>query len=213
LNVHKDRELPVAIRIGAFGDSFVNGTGDDDCLGWVGRLCSTERRSGVDVTLYNLGVRRDTSADVRSRWRREAGARLSENEGGRLLFSFGLNDCAKGEQGFGPRVSPAQTLENAEAILLEASAWLPTLMIGPLPVTDSDRRNKQVIALSAELQNLSEELGVPFFSTVHFAALAAEGWRAEASLGDGIHPNANSYAALAKMIGAWSAWQSWRDAV
>ena len=25
------------MRICFFGDSFVNGTGDDECLGWVGR--------------------------------------------------------------------------------------------------------------------------------------------------------------------------------
>ncbi|HZC55143.1 MAG TPA: hypothetical protein VE396_03730 [Xanthobacteraceae bacterium] len=28
------------IRICFFGDSMVNGTGDDACLGWVGRICA-----------------------------------------------------------------------------------------------------------------------------------------------------------------------------
>lgn len=77
------------MRLCFFGDSFVNGTGDDDCLGWVGRLCAAERRVGRDLTVYNLGVRRDTSDDILRRWRREAEARLPPGCGGRLVFSFG----------------------------------------------------------------------------------------------------------------------------
>ena len=42
------------MRICFFGDSFVNGTGDDDCRGWPGRLCAEARQRGCDVTLYNL---------------------------------------------------------------------------------------------------------------------------------------------------------------
>jgi lysophospholipase L1-like esterase len=60
------------MRICFFGDSIVNGTGDPDCLGWVGRVCGAARKSGVDLTSYNLGIRRDTSADILRRWRREA---------------------------------------------------------------------------------------------------------------------------------------------
>ena len=80
------------MRICFLGDSFVNGTGDDDCLGWTGRICSSARRSGRDVTHYNLGVRRDTSADILARWRQEAERRLSPDLGGRLVFAFGGND-------------------------------------------------------------------------------------------------------------------------
>jgi acyl-CoA thioesterase-1 len=55
------------MRICFFGDSFVNGTGDDDALGWVGRAVASARHAGRDVTAYNLGVRGDTSADVAAR--------------------------------------------------------------------------------------------------------------------------------------------------
>ncbi len=198
------------MRVCFFGDSLVNGAGDDDCHGWVGRLCSAERRGGADITLYNLGIRGDTSEDIRARWRQEAAARLPSNVGGRLVFSFGLNDCADNEQGAGPCVPPAQTIENAAAILRDASSWLPTLMIGPLPVTESERRNGQVIALSKELQRLCETLRVPFYDTVRFAETAYSTWRIEAEAGDGIHPNRESYAAFAEAIRTW---RSWRDSV
>ncbi len=64
------------MRICFIGDSFVNGTGDDEALGWTGRIVATARAEGRDVTHYNLGIRRDTSADIAERWRAEVERRL-----------------------------------------------------------------------------------------------------------------------------------------
>ena len=118
------------MRICFFGDSFVHGTGDDDALGWVGWLTARARREGCDVTAYNLGVRRNTSADVAARWKTEAASRLSPENDGRLVFSFGANDCALG-------MTRTESLAHAEAILDSARRWLPTLMIGPGIIADS----------------------------------------------------------------------------
>jgi lysophospholipase L1-like esterase len=126
----------MSIRICFFGDSIVNGTGDDACLGWVGRICSIARRRGVDLTCYNLGVRRDTSTDVLARWQTEAHARLPDEYDGRLVFSFGANDCCPGDDVGGVRVAPVKALANASAVLSAAVAWRPTLMIGPFPIWD-----------------------------------------------------------------------------
>jgi len=197
------------VRICFFGDSFVNGTGDDGCLGWVGRLCSAERLGGADLTLYNLGIRRDTSEDVRRRWRAEADARLPDDCDGRLVFSFGLNDLAPADEHGTPRIAPEATLDNAHAILTEASAWLPTLVVGPLPVTSSAERNDLVVRYSDRLKNLCAERAVPFFDAVPFAAEFHGTWRSEADAGDGIHPNAGSYDALANAVRRWGPWRSW----
>src|SRR5690242_7873956 len=118
-----------AMRLCFIGDSFVNGTGDPDCLGWVGRICAAARRRGHDLTVYNLGVRRDTSADIAARWQEEALRRLPAGMDGRLVFSFGANDCMV-EAG-APRVAPAQSLANARATLDAARRWRPTRMLGP----------------------------------------------------------------------------------
>lgn len=56
------------VRICFVGDSFMQGTCDPDCLGWPGRVCRAAIQSGVGMTCYNLGVRRDTSADILRRW-------------------------------------------------------------------------------------------------------------------------------------------------
>ena len=197
------------MRICFFGDSFINGVGDDGCLGWVGRLCSAERKAGVDLTLYNLGVRGDTSADVRRRWRLEADLRLPAECDGRLVFSFGLNDLAPIDERGAPRVAPAASLRDARAILTEASAWRPTLMVGPLPVTQSQDRNTRIARFSDQLAALCDELTVPFFSAVPFAEAFHATWRGEAEAGDGVHPNAGSYDALANAIRVWAPWRRW----
>jgi hypothetical protein len=79
-----------------FGDSIVNGTGDDACLGWVGRICSAARRRGIDPALLgklagagiSLGQEGGTVSRVRSyaladcpmdSLQRMSGARSSHN--------------------------------------------------------------------------------------------------------------------------------------
>lgn len=52
------------MQICFFGDSFTYGVGDPAGLGWRGRV--VRRLIGVrpDVTAYDLGIRRNTSADI-----------------------------------------------------------------------------------------------------------------------------------------------------
>lgn len=195
------------LRIVFFGDSFVNGTGDPDCLGWAGRLAAASRRRGHDVTYYNCGIRRETSADIAARWKAEARCRLPESDdfAGRLVFSFGVNDCIV-ENG-APRIAPADSLTHARAILTQAAAWTPILFIGPPPIADAEV-NARLRALSAGLETLCQELAVPFLDTVTPLA-ASPLWMEQVGLVDGAHPGAPGYALLAEMIAAWEGWQGW----
>lgn len=194
------------MRLCFIGDSFVNGTGDDDCLGWPGRICAEARRRGGDVTLYNLGVRRDTTADIAARWEREARARLAPDHDGRLVFSFGVNDCVLEAHGR-PRVPEADAIAHARRIIAPARAWLPTLMVGPPPTGDAEL-DARVKRLSDRLGDLCDDLSVPFLSPWDHL-MASDHWLAEAAAGDGAHPNRGGYAALAELVTAWPAWRSW----
>jgi acyl-CoA thioesterase-1 len=198
------------MRICFFGDSFVNGTGDDDALGWVGRVVARARRSGRDVTGYNLGIRRDTSADVAARWRREARLRLPADCDGRLVFSFGANDCISNGAEGAPRVGRAESLANAEAILREAHPWLPTLMIGPSIVADDHDANARIVALSADYAGVCERIGVPYLDTCQ-VLLASPAWTREALAGDGAHPNRGGYGIVTDAVSNWSGWRRWFD--
>ena len=124
-----------AMRICFVGDSITVGSGDNHFLGWPGRLCKHETKNGHDVTLYNLGVRGDTSDMVMSRWKRECEVRLPVHVNGRLVMSFGLNDTAE-EVNNGIRVPINKTIANIKTVLDDAKNWLPTITIGPVPIIE-----------------------------------------------------------------------------
>lgn len=194
-----------AMRICFFGDSFVNGTGDPDCLGWVGRVCAAQLRRGRDLTCYNLGVRRDRSADVRARWRAEALGRLPEGIDGRLVFSFGVNDSI--QEGGGARLAPSLTLEHATRILTNAAAWRPTLFVGPPPIAEPSV-NRRIGDLSEALAALCADLDTPYLD-IFSRLVRSDRWMTEVASVDGAHPGAGGYAELAEIVADWAAWQRW----
>lgn len=195
------------MRICFLGDSFVNGTGDDTALGWPGRLVASLRARGRDITYYNLGIRRDTSADVAARWHDEVERRFRTDEPRRLLFSFGANDCAADEGGH-PRVPLDASLHNATAILSAAKRIAPVLMVGPAPILDDAAADDRVRLLSDAFETLCRSLEIPYLAIFPFLAACAD-WRREAAAGDGTHPNQKGYAALADFIGLWPDCVTW----
>jgi len=197
------------MRICFIGDSLVNGTGDPTLLGWVGRVCAAARRRGQDITCYNLGIRGDTSAEIAGRWQEESERRLPSGVDGRLIFSFGANDCISRDGA--PRVAAAQALANARAVLEGARQRHPTLVLGPPPVAlpDADPR---IAALSRDLAKLAAELSVPYLDL--YAPLAAMPlWRLEITIGDGAHPGTAGYALIADLVEGWAPWRRWTEAV
>jgi lysophospholipase L1-like esterase len=193
------------IRICFIGDSFTNGTGDDSALGWPGRVCASARARGHDVTMYNLGIRRETTDDIRARWRAEVTPRLPAGVDGRIVFSFGANDATV-EHGQW-RVPPDLSAENARAIISRAMLSYPVLVVG-LPPADEDDRMPRHAELAQRYAGICEQLGVPFLDILEPIRLVAA-WREEAAAGDGIHPNARGYAAIAELVDAWPAWRRW----
>src|SRR5262249_18408161 len=146
--------------------------------------------------------------DIGARWEREAQLRLPPQYDGRLVFSFGTNDCAANEVDGGPRVARAESLAHAEAILVAARRWLPTLMIGPGIIADHREANARVLALSADYANLCERIGVPYLDICEPTS-ATSTWSDEALAGDGAHPNRGGYAIVADAIASWPAWRKW----
>lgn len=195
------------MKICFFGDSFTNGVGDNEGLGWVGRICASQQKAGKDLTAYNLGVRGYTSADILGHWQLEARARLADEPDGGLVFSFGSNDCAKGEDGRS-RLPQNDRLKNARAILVSAPKQWPTLFVGPLPIADDPVANKRITDLSRQMGVFARAHQVPYldlFSSMH----ENKTWLSECQQGDGVHPGTASYQMIADKIEAWDVWQGW----
>ncbi len=193
------------MRICFVGDSFVNGTGDPEYLGWTGRICRAARRKGLDITYYNLGIRRNTSADIALRWLEEVSHRLPEECNGRVVFSFGVNDTTI-EEGK-TRINFQNSIENTSKILTEANPLFPVLMVSPPPVPDIEQ-NIRVAELSRQFDSVCRQLGVPYLDVFN-PLQASTVWLKEAAANDGYHPGLAGYSELAKLVERWCSWLSW----
>jgi acyl-CoA thioesterase I len=193
--------LPAALRLCFFGDSFINGTGDSTGLGWVGRACAAQRTASRDLTIYNLGVRGDTAAQINQRWQAEAQARLDGVAAAqrRLIFSFGANDSAQD-------IPPQHSLAEAEALLRAAQAYARTVFIGPAPIVDDAAADRRIASLCEDFAALAARLDLPYLP-IHAFLRQHRSWMDEAGAGDGAHPNAGGYGALADFIQRWAPWQ------
>ncbi len=189
------------MRILAFGDSYVAGVGDPAHQGWLGRALAGR----PEVTLYNLGVRRDTSADIARRWLAEAQPRLTDLEPCGLVFSFGCND-ANAAEGESARLPPAESLKNAHFLLSEGAQRAPVLMVGPPPAWEPGLAAR-VEGLNEAFKALCARLKVPYIDVLRPLAVSGT-WLAEAQAGDGAHPGAAGYQQMAELVAAHPAWRS-----
>lgn len=201
---------PPQVRICFFGESFVNGTGDLECLGWAGRICVDANRKGYDITYYNLGVRRETSTELKHHWLREVSCRLPKEYDGRVVFSFGVNDTTLLETGK-TRVDLAESLENIRNILTKAKQLYPVLMVSPPPVLER-KQNQRISYLSKQFSVVCDELNVPYLDV--FSILEKSNiWMDEIKSYDGAHPRAAGYQEFVEIVQNWEAWLKWFPAI
>ncbi|HCF26651.1 MAG TPA: lipase [Cyanobacteria bacterium UBA11049] len=196
---------PPQVRICFLGESFVNGTGDPECLGWAGRICVNANRKGYDITYYNLGVRRETSCELKNRWLREVSYRLPKEYDGKIVFSFGVNDTTL-ENGK-TRVEIVDSIGNIRNILTEVKQLYPVLMVSPPPVAELEQ-SQRIGSLSKQFASVCNELNVPYLDA--FSILSKSNiWIDEAKNHDGAHPRAAGYTEFAEIVQNWSAWLNW----
>lgn len=207
-------------RICFVGDSVTVGTGDAACRGWPSYLSAEETiRRGHDISCYNLGIRAETSLDIAKRWRAEAAPRLPDHVSGRLVFMFGLNDCAD-FNGTGVRVPQDGSVAAAATMLAEAASWKPTIWVGMTPVRrippsiqpgpgvqyTFDRA--RTAALNRAYKRMAGELGIPYID-LHEVLAEDPGWDACMESGDGVHPDEAGHQRVARIVADAPAWRAW----
>lgn len=214
----------VQIRIGFVGDSITHGTGDETLLGWTYRVGQAEAAKGHDVTVYNLGIRADTSALVEDRWNIEVNSRLKAEMNCATVWAIGINDSAheKTASTDGLRVPLDESLDRISRMINTAKPVGPALWIGPTPVIEEmmpidrlpgviyDFRNEMIAAYSNAFAVKAAEIGVPYLDL--YSDLAGDpDWDASLRASDGLHPNADGYVMMAARVTAWNAWRNWFD--
>lgn len=192
------------LRICFIGDSFVQGIGDPEYRGWVGRVLTA---TGPGITAFNLGIRRNTSDDVVRRCWREVDPRVLPGADNRLVISFGSNDAVV-EDG-NVRVGRARCLDNLATLLTESrERAIHPLVIGPPPVIDGGEEHlRRTVELADDMAKLCSSRDVPFVATTKHLAEDPI-WADEAAAGDGAHPGGAGYQRLAELI-LESGWHSW----
>ena len=208
------------IRVGFIGDSITHGTGDPTLLGWTIRVGQAARPQGVDVVVYNLGVRADTSELAAARWEAECAARLSPAFPTATVFALGINDSAvDNNAGDGNRVP----LDRSQAILSDmlrtAARFGPTAWIGPTPVVEAMMPVSPVPSLSFSFDNdtigrynaayaeLAADLGVPYLD-LFTPLLKDAAFLDSLKASDGLHPDTAGYEIMAERIGGFAGWRA-----
>ncbi len=214
----------VEIRIGFIGDSITHGTGDETLLGWPYRVGQTEVGRGHDVTVYNLGIRADTSELVEERWEAECRARLKPAFNCATVFAIGINDSAyeKSATLDGRRVGLERSIRIISDMLTTAGDIGPVLWVGPTPVIEEmmpidripgvsyDFRNEAIEVYSRAYNEKAREMDIPYLDL--YAALKDDaGWDKALRDSDGLHPNAAGYDIMSDLICDWSGWRGLFD--
>lgn len=188
------------VRICVVGDSYVTGFGDPKALGWTGRVLARTRTDETDLTLYDLGVRGDSSADVLSRWREETSRRWREGCENRLVVAMGTNDVD------GPLTIARGRLNLANIVDAATAQGLSPFVVGPPPALDQDFNSRLEHVVAAQLDVCSRR-SIPYVDCLH-PLQHHEQWYSDLAAGDGFHPGAAGYGLLAWLV-LHSGWGRW----
>ncbi|MEX3009813.1 GDSL-type esterase/lipase family protein [Hoeflea sp. TYP-13] len=207
------------LRICFLGDSYVNGTGDEQCLGWIGRLCKRRFTRQFRLTFYDLGIRGETTDEIRDRWKHECQSRLLEGADNRVVLQFGMNDVAE-IVGSGRRVEEDESVKNAESIAREVAGLYPTLWVGLPPANLAcspmhpsegmviEFSQETAMALNQRFIALAAKLGIPYLD-IQTPLLANHAYMHSLTRGDQMHCDGSGYEIIADVVDNWDAWSNW----
>lgn len=191
------------LRICFLGDSFVNGTGDQLFLGWVGGLAQRTLAAGVRFTGYNLGIRGETTTLLVERATGEVMRRLSGDFDGAVVISIGTNDTNIVDGRL--RVAPLESVANIKRLMSMMKAVGRVLVIGP-PAVPDQTHNQRNAALDRAFAEAAAALDVSYISLQRFTSTDAH-WLPQASQDDGYHPQREAYDNVAAFIAGNSKWR------
>jgi lysophospholipase L1-like esterase len=200
------------------GASTLEGMNDEAGLGWPGRLRAL---MGPDphLTFHNLGIRGQTVASIAARWQAETTPRWTPGAPGLLVFSLGINDTARFDDG-SPRVPRPETLAGVRRMMEQAVRRQRVLWVGPMPVLESKMpfywiamkqnlhySNAALCEISGQYQEIAAEFGIPYLDLM--ADLAEDPvWLTALAQGDGLHPDGSGYQRVAERVARWADWRA-----
>jgi lysophospholipase L1-like esterase len=194
-----------------FGDSITYGLNDDKG-GWVGRL-RKELEKGylanaghVENTVYNCGIRGDTTADMLKRFDIELSSRAERQDNPVILFAIGTNDSSTSSGS--NSVPMANYKENLSKLLEKAQTMTDkVIFLGLFPADESrtspvgwnanvSYTNKNLEQYNTIIKEFCKEKGLDFVDI--FKPFHNKTYRE--LLSDGLHPNAKGHQKIYKLV-------------
>ena len=205
-------------RVCFVGASTVEGMGDEQGLGWPGRLALLMSAEGRPIVPYNLGVRGQTLKQIAARAQAECQVRLVAPGEGMIVLGTGANDLARIESGL-PRTPRRRVLADFAALVEVLSQLAPLLVVGPFPVAEAkmpfysavsgmsfDFRNEDIREAAEGYGEVCAERQVPFLDL--YSNLASGGSYIQGlENSDGLHSDGQGYQAVARLLLQWPAWR------
>lgn len=184
----------MCMQITAWGDSITYGAGDEQALGWVGRLRKAFYED--DCEIYNRGVCGDTTDDLLERFDNE----MRSTEPSVLLFAIGIND-SKFLEGSNEQKVPFQTFQkNVETLISKAQESKGKIfVIGLTEVKEEDIEsssiftNQSIQQYNSYLRDITEGKDIWFIDMKGVL-------NTDTDLVDGLHPNAEGYEKMFQKI-------------
>ncbi|MES0810858.1 GDSL-type esterase/lipase family protein [Roseibium sp. SCPC15] len=207
------------LRICFVGDSYINGSGDERCLGWIGRLCEKRFSRDFRLTFYDLGIRGATTDEIKERWHQECRTRFPDGADNRIVFQFGINDVAE-IKGEGRRVEEKASVRNAVQMISEAAQSFPVLWVGVPPANvacspmrpseglEIEFQQETAISLNQRYAEAASSLGVPYLD-IQSPLLSSQDYMHSLTRGDQMHCDGHGYAMIADLVDSWTAWSDW----
>jgi|SRR3989344_1078250 len=205
------RILIFIMRILIFGDSITYGVWDEQG-GWTQRFRKLlDQQNLADLSkelklVYNLGITKDTSEDIRSRFESETNSRKREGERLLTIIAVGTNDSAYSNEMKTTRVPAGRFKSNLEWLIKKSRDLKATpVLVGLIGVDESKTkplywnynlsyRDNLISEYNLIILEVADSEKVPFVD--FFTNLKDR----KDLLYDGLHPNAEGHKIISESI-------------
>lgn len=197
------------------GASTTEGMGDCTGKGWVG---NTAVVADQRVVSFNLGIRGQTIFQIAERAASECRVRVLDKDQGGIVLGCALNELARVVDG-SSRCNYTEVKDCYSNLIADLAAIAPVIVIGAPPVLHSmmpffsaasglslDFRNADIARHDEAMHRICSSLNVPYVS-IYPTLTASELYQSGLSKIDGLHSDAEGYAAMASLIEATDQWK------
>lgn len=181
------------MNICVFGDSIAWGCNDTQNGGWVTLLRNYLETKEQDISVYNLGICGDTTAELLKRVKIEAEARQPDL----IIFAIGINDAKSINNTSFPQTSPEQFHFHLKRLLTIARGFTDNILLVGLTQVHEQLTAPDPWGTGESYQNnniqLLDEIIRRVCAKEKLTFIPMDNVLTNTNLADGLHPNSTGH--------------------